>query len=148
MESKSKINRYAGFEAALRQTAERLGWGKVETEFKFNPTRKWRADFAIPSVKLLIEIEGGFWIAGRHSRGGGGEADMDKYNTAAIMGYAVLRFTPKQANNLSAMETIGEWFKEQGQWIVFGAGDVALDRQTERMRDLEDQRKEAEAHDS
>jgi very-short-patch-repair endonuclease len=110
LESKAKVNRYAGFEAALQAASSKLGWGKLETEFKFHPIRKWRADFAFPQHKLLAEVEGGFWIAGRHSRGGGGEKDMEKYNTAAIMGYAVLRFTPKQANNLSAMAVVGDWF--------------------------------------
>ena len=110
MEAKVKINRYAKFEAALTYSAKELGWGEVVAEFKFHPVRKWRADFAIPSAKLLIEIEGGFWIQGRHSRGGGGESDMEKYNTSAIMGYALLRFSPKQANNLSAVGIIGDWF--------------------------------------
>ena len=110
MEAKVKINRYEKFFAALTCSAKELGWGEVKSEFKFHPIRKWRADFAIPSAKLLIEIEGGFWIQGRHSRGGGGESDMEKYNTSSIMGYALLRFSPKQANNLSAVGIVGDWF--------------------------------------
>ena len=110
MEAKVKINRYEKFFAALAYSAKELGWGLVVAEFKFHPIRKWRADFAIPSAKLLIEIEGGFWIQGRHSRGGGGESDMEKYNTSSIMGYALLRFSPKQANNLSAVGIVGDWF--------------------------------------
>jgi len=110
VEAKIKINRYAKFEAALTYSAKELGWGLVVAEFKFHPVRKWRADFAIPSAKLLIEIEGGFWIQGRHSRGGGSEKDIEKYNTSSIMGYALLRFSPKQANNLSAVGIVGDWF--------------------------------------
>ena len=66
-------------------------------EFKFCPSRKWRADFAIPSHRLLVEIEGGVWSGGRHTRGSGFIGDMEKYNMAAILGYRVLRFQPKDA---------------------------------------------------
>jgi len=115
MEAKVKVNRYAGFEVALKLAAKEMHWGEVQSEFRFHPIRRWRSDFAIPEAKLLIEIEGGFWIAGRHNRGGGGIADMCKYNTAAIIGYSVLRFTPQQANKLEAVGVIGEWFAERGR---------------------------------
>jgi very-short-patch-repair endonuclease len=63
-------------------------------ELKFHPTRKWSADFAIPSAKLLIEIEGGAWSGGRHTTGAGFVGDMEKYNAATCMGYRILRFQP------------------------------------------------------
>lgn len=63
-------------------------------EFRFHPTRKWRADFAIPSAKLLIEIDGGAWSGGRHTRGAGFIADQSKLNAAACLGYRVLRYVP------------------------------------------------------
>ena len=116
VEAKVKINRYEKFFAALAYSAKELGWGLVVAEFKFHPVRRWRADFAIPSAKLIVEIEGGFWMkgkdgkGGRHSRGGGSEKDIEKYNTSSIMGYALLRFSPKQANNLSAVGIVGDWF--------------------------------------
>ncbi len=65
------------------------------SEFKFHPTRKWRADFAIPSAKLLIEVDGGAWSGGRHTRGSGFIADQEKTNAAACLGYRVLRYTPQ-----------------------------------------------------
>lgn len=69
-------------------------WPDACAEFKFHPTRKWRADFAIPSCKILIEIDGGIWSGGRHTRGGGFIGDMEKLNAAAILGYRVLRYQP------------------------------------------------------
>lgn len=42
---------------------------------------------------LAIEIEGGLFVQGRHSRGVGMQKDMDKYNAATMMGYRVLRFS-------------------------------------------------------
>ena len=39
-----------------------------EREYRFVPARKFRADFAIVPMKLLIEVEGGHWQNGRHNR--------------------------------------------------------------------------------
>lgn len=66
------------------------------SEYKFHPTRKWRADFANPELKIIIEVEGGIWTKGRHLRGTGYINDMAKYNAANILGYKVLRYTPEQ----------------------------------------------------
>lgn len=73
---------------------ENLGGPPLTPEFKFSPTRKWRADYAIPEADLLIEIEGGTWVRGRHVRPEGYAKDAAKYNAAALMGYKVIRFTP------------------------------------------------------
>ncbi|HBM2013199.1 TPA: hypothetical protein LUJ78_003785, partial [Acinetobacter baumannii] len=54
-----------------------------EQEYKFHPSRKWRADFLITGTKILIEVEGGIWSGGRHTRGKGYLGDMEKYNSAA-----------------------------------------------------------------
>ena len=65
-------------------------------EFKFHPTRRWRADLAYPDKMILIECEGGSWSGGRHVTGQGFEDDCQKYAEAAVLGYRVLRFTGKQ----------------------------------------------------
>ena len=69
----------------------------VVCEYRFNPKRRWRADFAVPEEKILIEIEGGLWKYGRHNRTTGYTKDMEKYNSAQILGFKVLRYTPGQA---------------------------------------------------
>lgn len=64
-----------------------------EPEYRFHPVRQWRIDFAWPSLKLAVEIEGGIWTRGRHTRGAGVKADMEKYNVlSAVMGWRLLRF--------------------------------------------------------
>lgn len=61
-------------------------------EYRFHDKRRWRFDFAWPEKKIAVEIEGGVWTGGRHTRGAGFIADAEKYNTAALLGWRVLRF--------------------------------------------------------
>ena len=44
---------------------------------------------------VAVEVEGGVWTGGRHTRGKGFEADCEKYNAATERGWRVLRVTPK-----------------------------------------------------
>ena len=71
---------------------------QVEREFKFHPVRRWRADFSIPSLRILIEIDGGVW-GGRHTTGTGFSADCEKMSHAALLGYRVFRFTPEMVKS-------------------------------------------------
>ena len=68
-------------------------------EFVFAAPRKWRADFAWPDQRVLVEIEGGVHSGGRHVRGKGFEADLEKGNMAQVLGYKVLRFSGGMVNN-------------------------------------------------
>ncbi|MEN3970710.1 DUF559 domain-containing protein [Acinetobacter sp. BWR-L5] len=77
-----------------------------EQEFKFHPTRKWRADFHLMGRRILVEVEGGIWSNGRHTRGKGYLGDLDKYNAAAMMGYQVIRFSTEQVKSGKAIEQI------------------------------------------
>ena len=75
-------------------------------EFRFHDERRWRCDFALIEDKILIEIEGGIWKNGRHTRGGGFENDCEKYNEAVIRNYKILRFTPKHVKTGKAIECL------------------------------------------
>lgn len=85
------------------------------SEFKFHPVRKWRADFAFPSHMILIEIEGGVWIQGRHQTGKGFSADCEKYSHAALLGYRVFRFTPDMVKSGEAVQMVNEALKNLTQ---------------------------------
>ena len=79
------------------------GWVR---EHKFLDTRRFRFDFANPALKLAVEIDGGAWIGGRHTRGLGIESDHEKQNLAVLAGWRVLRFTPRAVNDRSALQFI------------------------------------------
>lgn len=69
-------------------------------EFRFHPTRLWRFDFCWPDLRIALEIEGGVFSRGAHSRGAGYTKDTEKYNQATIMGYRILRYTVKNLNDI------------------------------------------------
>jgi very-short-patch-repair endonuclease len=75
-----------------------------EREFRFHPTRRWRADFRVGQV--LVEVEGGGFVAGRHGTGIGIENDCEKYSEAAALGYRLIRVTPRHIKNGYALDVI------------------------------------------
>lgn len=83
---------------------------KVECvkEHKFHPTRRWRFDYAIPAHKIAVEVEGGVWTGGRHTSPKGFLNDMEKYNTATVMGWRVLRTIPDELCSNATLNMIRE----------------------------------------
>ena len=77
-----------------------------EREIRFHAVRKWRFDFAYPSLKIGIECEGGTWAKSRHTSGAGYRKDCEKYDWAALMGWVVLRFTKGMIEDGQAIEMI------------------------------------------
>jgi len=82
----------------LAKHLEELGH-PFQREYRFHPRRKWRFDFILQDRQTFehyytaIEIEGGLYSRGRHVRGKGYQADLDKYNAAAADGWFVFRFS-------------------------------------------------------
>jgi very-short-patch-repair endonuclease len=91
----------------VRMTVAR-GMPAPVTEFVFHPTRKWRFDYAWPAEKIALEVEGGVWTGGRHTRGSGFVKDMDKYNAAACLGWRVIRVVPSQLMSQNTAGLIGQ----------------------------------------
>ncbi|OUV76667.1 MAG: hypothetical protein CBC83_00170 [Flavobacteriales bacterium TMED123] len=67
-------------------------------EYRFHETRRWRFDFALLDFGIAIEVEGGIFSQGRHTRGRGYTQDLLKYNAAVTLGWKVLRYTTAQIN--------------------------------------------------
>lgn len=102
---------YKIFELALKA----IGIPVPEREYRFSNLRRWRLDFAWPEHKLAVEIEGGIWIGGRHIRSASFLKDVEKYNTLALHGFWLLRFTPQQIQSGEAVTVIEKWFSEVGK---------------------------------
>ena len=66
-------------------------------EYKFHEKRRWRIDyyFEREEKKVALEIEGGIYTKGRHTRGSGFEKDMEKYNELSKHGIYLIRYQPK-----------------------------------------------------
>ena len=66
----------------------------LHAEHRFDSTRRWRFDFAHLPSQTAIEIEGGIWRGGRHTTGAGFTRDCEKYFSANVQGWMVIRLTP------------------------------------------------------
>lgn len=76
-------------------------------EVKFHPDRKWRFDFTFDN-RVALEVQGGLFSGGRHSRGAALMKEHEKLNAAACLGWRVLFCIPQ---NLCMVETV-EMVKE------------------------------------
>jgi very-short-patch-repair endonuclease len=70
------------------------------------PEPKWTADFCYPAARLLIEVQGGVWSGGRHTRGAGYERDRVKYFEAQLRGWRVIEVTPAMIADGRALSLI------------------------------------------
>ena len=90
-------------EDALSMQLRALGlMGDMHRQWSFHPGRRWRFDFAYPTQMLAIEVDGGTWINGGHSRGSGIEKDCEKLAAAVILGWRVMRATTNQVKDGTA----------------------------------------------
>jgi very-short-patch-repair endonuclease len=79
-----------------------------EAEYRFAAPRRWRFDYAWPQQMVALEVDGGTWVAGRHTRGSGWQRDTEKLNAAAVLGWRMLRCTPQQLCTLEMVQLIAE----------------------------------------
>jgi very-short-patch-repair endonuclease len=90
-------------ELALLQQLKALGLdGGLVRQHRFHGERQWRFDFAYPALKLAIEVDGGTWTNGAHSRGSGISRDNEKLAAAVILGWRVMRATTNQVKDGTA----------------------------------------------
>lgn len=68
--------------------------------------RNWRCDFAWPDRKLAIEVEGGLFTQGRHTRGSGFTKDLEKYNAITEAGWTLFRVSRREIKSGEALRII------------------------------------------
>lgn len=86
-----------------------MGLPTPKRQYRFNPERKWKCDFAWPELRLIVEVEGGIWMAdgkGGHNRGSRMIEDMNRQNWALLNGWLMLRFADKHIKSLEAVKAI------------------------------------------
>jgi len=87
-------------------------------QFKFHPTRRWKFDAAYPDRWLAIEVMGGAWVQGHHSRGQGVEDDAEKLSHAAMAGWRVLVFTGQQIKDGRALQWLEAALRHRPEQIA------------------------------
>lgn len=75
-------------------------------EHRFHPKRMWRFDVCWPEYKLAVEIHGGVYSQGRHTRGTGFTKDREKINAAVELGWRVLEYSTQQVESGEAIKQI------------------------------------------
>lgn len=87
------------------------GLAVPQSQYQFTQLRKWRFDFAWPSIRLAVEIQGGTFANGRHVRGMGYEQDCEKSNAATLSGWRVLRFGTREISEGRALKLVEAFLK-------------------------------------
>lgn len=78
---------------------------------KSKRSKRYRADFAHPPSRSLIEIQGGTFSRGRHVTGSGYERDARKFNLATIGGWKVFLLTTQTAKETFWLEQIAAFLR-------------------------------------
>jgi hypothetical protein len=104
-------------EESLAVQLRRAGIGFMR-EHRFDLSRRWRFDFVLVTCRgsagirryvdggLAVEVEGGVWTSGRHTRGKGFVNDAEKYAHALALGWRVLRCPAQWVHDGTAMKFI------------------------------------------
>lgn len=96
---------YRIFELALVA----LGAPRPEREHRFHPHRRWRFDLAWVlegGRGIALEVDGGAFTGGRHTRGAGFREDLAKRRAATLLGWRVLHYLPEELATIAPGEVL------------------------------------------
>lgn len=87
-----------------------MGLPEPEREYRAIKGRMFRFDFAWtePHHRLLVEVNGGNWVRGRHARPLGLKNDYEKLNLAMLAGWRVMQFDTGMVENGEALDMISK----------------------------------------
>ncbi len=75
------------------------GWPEPVAEVALIPGRRFRCDLVWEAERIVCEVQGGSFVAGRHSRGVGQLRDFEKLNLLTLGGWRVLQISPRQVTD-------------------------------------------------
>lgn len=96
-------------ESQLDADLRRRGITAQKREYPFkglSGDRRYRFDFAFPTEKVAVEVQGGIWSGGRHTRGKGFEEERSKSAQAQILGWKYIEVTPSMIRSGEAVDLI------------------------------------------
>ena len=110
--SKRTFRDYGVLDRRFKEVFTKAGGnlGELQAEYRFHPTRKWRADYFHLTSNTLIEIEGGLHAMGRHNKADGFVRDAQKYNAATAMGFRLFRL-PSKLITEEYLRDLVEWLR-------------------------------------
>jgi len=92
----------------LRDQMLEAGLPEPYREHVFHPQRNWRLDLALPEIKLAIEVDGGVHrIKGRFL------ADIEKSNALTLLGWRLIRVTPRMVETKEALHVVKQALETQ-----------------------------------
>lgn len=102
----ARVTRTSASHDLLCKHLDLVGVQGYTREHRAIPGRQFRIDIAFPELKLAIEVMGGTWSNGRHTRGAGYEADCEKACLLAGLGWRYLPVTSEQVRSGKALKWI------------------------------------------
>lgn len=102
--------RATGTDALVWQLSA-VGLPEPVREHRFDAVRRWRFDLAWPTARIAVEIDGGSWVGGRHTRGAGFAKDLEKLNAATLADWRIFRFTPGMVDDGTAVGVLERAFR-------------------------------------
>ena len=64
-------------------------------EYRFYPARRWRLDYAWPTHRVALEVDGGLFSGGAHVNGARIKKTWERDNLLAGLGWRILRCEPR-----------------------------------------------------
>lgn len=95
-------------ELMLLNRIQRTGLPEPKLQHPAIPGRDFRFDLCWPAQRVAVEVQGGIWVNGAHSRGSGVERDCTKYCLAAAAGWRVLPVTKSMIQSGEAVRLIAQ----------------------------------------
>ena len=83
-----------------------------QRQYKFCPVRRWAADFSWTERHLVVEVDGGTFIGGRHNTGVGMHNDIVRSNWLQIHGWTLLRGDTTMVKDGSLLAVVMEFFSD------------------------------------
>lgn len=97
----------------------KYGINGYRKEYTFHHTRKWRFDYAVPSLMCAIEVDGGTFQGTRtgHSSGVGLRGWREKNNAAASLGWRIWHYAPDEVIRAGRKTIPDQPILERLPWI-------------------------------